>query len=195
MEESYRIDLSSENEILFEGEDLLSAVLEGKLAHITHIELYQSTRIDDRSGFNYCGGVCGGFSSLIKELLSLCPSLRKLTLSRLQGCGSLFANLPQHPSGTEMNSVECLEIKYCHVSDDDMRAIGPCFTSARHLIWYMNRFDEVAFDSYVMPYFDGDNLTFENDDGWWPGCELWGDGQMTQQKGINTHYATIYPHR
>lgn len=51
----------------------------------------------------------------------------------------------------------------------------------------MNKFDEAVFDSYVIPYFDGDKLTYENDDGWYPGCEIWGDGQLTQVKGC-AHY-------
>lgn len=55
----------------------------------------------------------------------------------------------------------------------------------------MNRFDEAIFDNYVLPYFDGDKLKFENDDMWCPGCEIWGDGQMTQMKGETTHYRHI----
>jgi hypothetical protein len=121
-------------------------------------------------------------------LLKRCPNLHTLTINGLfSHAEHIFAALPPYPVESEMNSVQVLEIRHMHVSREDMKSIGPCFPNATHLIWHMNQFDEVVFDNYVMPYFDGDNLTFENDDGWWPGCELWGDGQLTQDKGC-PHY-------
>ena len=49
-----------------------------------------------------------------------------------------------------------------------------------------NRFSPVAYENSVAPYFE--TIDFENDDGWWPGCEIWGDGQITQDKNSDCHY-------
>jgi len=72
------------------------------------------------------------------------------------------------------------------LQDSDIMALGPCFTNVSHLIWYMNMFNEAAYDAYIEPYFS--HIEFENDDGWYPGCEIWGDGQMTQDKNSHNYY-------
>jgi hypothetical protein len=173
---------------VFEGEDLQSALMGGKLDHITHIELYESVH-HRVQGTTYCDIMCGGISNFLLLILQCCPRLHTLTINGIHRSHMehIFSALPRYPAEYEMNSVVVLELRHMHFSREDMEAIGPCFPNAKQLIWYMNRFDEVIFDNYVMPYFDGDNLSYENDDGWWPGCELGGDGQLTQSKGC-PHY-------
>jgi hypothetical protein len=122
------------------------------------------------------------FSLFLDMLVQHCPSLEWLCLNRIT-CQDLFSSFTPHP--TESRTLRFLELRFMHVSDEDMPLIGPCFTSVTHLIWYLNRFDEALYEAYVEPYFE---IEFENDDGWYPGCEVWGDGQRTQEKNCNVHY-------
>jgi hypothetical protein len=75
-----------------------------------------------------------------------------------------FSELERHPPINKLSRLHTLELKYLHLSEADMEAIGPCFTNVKNLIWYMNRFDEVAYDNYIEPYFE--NIHYENDDGY-----------------------------
>lgn len=189
MFQSAKIDLSDDAFCSeFEGEDLQCALMSGKLDHITHLKLFESVP-NKPTGMTYCERTAGGVSNLLLLILQSCSRLHTLTIDGVHTTNSepLFSALPRYPVESEMNYVVVLELRHMFVSREDMEVIGPCFPNAKHLIWYMNRFDEVVFDNYVMTYFDGDNLTFENDDGWWPGCELHGDGQCIQSKGC-PHY-------
>ena len=49
-----------------------------------------------------------------------------------------------------------------------------------------NRFNLVVYENFVDPYFE--TICFLNEDGWWPGCEVLGDGQKIQDKNSSFYY-------
>jgi hypothetical protein len=43
-----------------------------------------------------------------------------------------------------------------------------------------------SFEIFVEPFLE--DIDFESDDGWSPGCELLGDDQMSQDKNMHKYY-------
>jgi len=172
----------SENECMFNGEDLLVAIDGGKLNCVTTLTIEQSKSGDlskEISDYFFYG--FQAFDGFLSSMLEACTNLEKLALKdiRINACLDFFSALPVHPphSGT---GIKTLELSYCAISDNDMHYMGPCFPSVEHLIWNMNTFNEVYYESHIEPYFD--KITYENDYGWYPECEIMGDGQRRQAK-------------
>lgn len=177
----------SKQALTWNGESLLCAAWDGKLADITTIRIKNSWKTWTTRGVDQVIQDDGfsSFSDFLSILLKGCPNANHLELISLRYC-DMFSDLEEYPPLESCNKISSLYIRYCDVSDEDIKRLGPCFPNATHLTWYLNSFNEVAYEMNVDPYFQ--TVHFENDDGWWPGCELWGDGQLTQDKNSRKYY-------
>lgn len=123
------------------------------------------------------------FSIFLRLLLNR-VSVDKLKLRSLRIHGSTFFHaIRLHPRPGFEARVKTLVLRYLNLGREDMSLVGPAFAGASLTFW-MNRFDEVDYENFIEPYFE---VRFENDDGWWPGCEVLGDGQRTQEKNYGVH--------
>lgn len=123
----------------FEGVDFYSALLDGRFDHVTRLEFCQDWRVQTGPD-TYCSRTFGhdGFSKLLFLILQTLKQLDTLVLRQIQVNGPhefLFSALPHHPPDSENYSVTVLELKYMNILDEDVKAIGECFTSVQHLVW------------------------------------------------------------
>ena len=166
--------------------DVLVDLIRGYMTDGSKLGLLKSLSICQTGDISrYYADHFGDFQYFLLQILTACTSLQSLSIQRLH-LDSIFTYLTPHPTPNLSLPITYLELKYLDISGDDMQAIGPCFSNVHTLKWYMNRFDEVAYENYIEPYFE--DIIYENDDGWYPGCELWGDGQRTQEKNSDKYY-------
>ena len=133
--------------------------------------------IQKSANADICNKQYNSFSNMLSILLDEYQNVKTLNLIKLN-C-NMFDGLKHE----KMCKIENLTIYCCDINENDMLLLGPCFSNVKKISWYMNRFDEALFDQYIEPYFEINfNMDYENDDGWYPGCEIWGDGQSLQYK-------------
>lgn len=146
-------------------------IFSDKMREVTSLTIIQRSK-----NTKICDQQFGSFSKMFKSILDDMPDLEHLILKRINTM--MFNQLDLYST-----KLKTLTIAHSDISDTDMLLIGPCFTGINKLIWYMNRFNEALFEQFIDPYFDYDyNMEYENDDGWYPGCEIYGNGQSLQFK-------------
>jgi len=140
------------------------------------------TIIQNSKNTDICTKNFGSFSKMLKIFLDEFINLETLHLISINS--NKFDDLDMYNK-----KIKILNISYCDMTENDMLLLGRYFCGIDKLIWCMNRFDEALFDQYIDPYFDYNyNMEYENDDGWYPGCEIWGDGQSLQFKNQEFYY-------
>jgi hypothetical protein len=168
---------------VYNGKELMSALLDKDLHHI---DTFTLTSLPGWTTSQYCETAFGDVATLLQLVLENCPNITKFTISKvsLDNGQEFFSSLEQH----RPNLIRTLELEHLELSRNDIQAVGPCFGGGkdRRLKWYMNRFDEVDYENAIEPYFE--HVTFENDDGWHPGHEIHGDGQLVQAKNARAYY-------
>ena len=133
-----------------------------------------------------CNKQYHSFSNMLSILLDEYQNITTLNLIKLN-C-NMFDEIKQY--NETMCKIENLTIYYCDIKENDMLLLGPCFSNVKKISWYMNRFDEALFDQYIDPYFDMNfNMDYENDDGWYPGCKIWGMDNPFNIKMIRSIYS------
>jgi hypothetical protein len=141
--------------------------------------------IQNSANADICNKQYNSFSNILSILLDDYQNIKILKLIKIN-C-NMFNELEQY--NQNMCKLENLTINYCDISENDMLLLGPCFSNVKKLYWHTNRFDESLYEQYIEPYFDMNfNMDYENDDGWYPGCEIWGDGQSLQYKNNDFYF-------
>jgi len=151
------------------------------IQYIQNNENNELTIIQNSVNADICNKQYHSFSNMLSVLLeNEYQNVNTLNLIKLN------CNMFDELNREKVCKIENLKIYCCDIHENDMLLVGPCFSHVKKICWYMNRFDEALFDQYIDPYFDINfNMDYENDDGWYPGCEIWGDGQSLQYKN---HY-------
>jgi len=151
---------------------------------INDSKIYENTLIITHESISpyICNQQFGSFSNMLKIFLEDNSRIQNLVLNSINS--TMFDKLELYS-----NKLINLTLSYCNISEIDMLLIGPCFTGIKKLTWYMNHFDEGLFEQFIMPYFDYNyNMEYENDDGWYPNCEIYGDGQSLQFKNDSYYF-------